>query len=239
MPPHQEDSGRREPLLGRPPARTLTEHATRAIREGILSGSLGPGSRVQVEDLAADLGMSAIPVREALRTLSSEGLVVPLPQRGFRVPPVTAEDIEDTYRIRRALDVQAVHLAAPRLTDEHFARLEGALERLAASPDYEEAARHHRDFHFVIYHASDSPWLLRFTSMLWGNAERYWRVSTVRRGAPPRTNAEAHAPILSALRRGDVDRAAGLMGTHLDMTVRTVKGLLEEQRLDDRVSHAS
>src|SRR5690242_4657103 len=98
MEPHPDD---REDL-SMPP--TLVERAAEGLRAEILDGTLAPGDRVHLADAAERLGMSMVPVREALRSLASEGLVYAVPQRGYRVSELSLDDLEDTYRLRVELD---------------------------------------------------------------------------------------------------------------------------------------
>ncbi|MCI0686277.1 MAG: GntR family transcriptional regulator, partial [Sporichthyaceae bacterium] len=224
--------GSPDPSGADPTARTLTEHALGAIRGELLAGRLEAGSRIHAEELATWLGMSPIPVREALRALASEGLVIALPQRGFRVPAVTLADLTETYRLRLVLDPMAVRLAVPKLLPERLAVLETTLESLRRSydqDDWETTSRLHRQFHFGIYEAAGSPWLLRFLSMLWSNSERYQRLSAPHRGTREQ-RGEAHRRVLVACRERDAEGAAQYTHDHLQRTFETVSRLLEGGR---------
>src|SRR5687768_7127360 len=95
---------------------TRVDVAISAIRHEILSGTLPPNGRVHINELAARLQMSPIPVREALRALASEGLLVAVPQRGYRVRATSTADLEETYRLRLLLDPLATRLAVPNLS---------------------------------------------------------------------------------------------------------------------------
>jgi DNA-binding GntR family transcriptional regulator len=199
---------------------TLVDLAARALRDELQSGRLQAGSRIHLGETAARLGMSPIPVREALRTLATEGLVVSLPHRGYRVPEANLADLEDTYRLRLILDPLAVELAVPNLTPEHVARAEAALARLEAAlkaGEWAEIRAANRDFHLAFYEASGSPWLLKLISMLWESSERYQRLSAPYRGTTAQRKAE-HVAILEACRSGKARRAAELMHEHLNRT---------------------
>jgi DNA-binding GntR family transcriptional regulator len=165
------------------------------------------------------------PVREALRALAAEGLVVPLSQRGYRVTAVSIEDLHDTYRLRRTLDPLAVSLAVPRLTRERLDEMSDAFEKLSIAfknNDWTNLSLHHRRFHFGIYDACGSPWLIRILAMLWDNSARYQRLSAYARGSHTQ-RSEEHRQILAACRDGDADRAAALMREHLARTERAVE----------------
>lgn len=200
--------------------KTLVDLATRALRDELLSGRLPSGSRIHLGETARRLGMSPIPVREALRTLATEGLVVSLPHRGYRVPEARLSDLEDTYRLRLVLDPMAVELAVPKLTPEHLERASRALSELGAglrAGDWDRVRVANRDFHFAIYEAADAPWLLKLISMLWENSERYQRVASPGRGTA-RQRINEHRRILDAVRWQDASKAATLTYEHLHRT---------------------
>ncbi|HWP01882.1 MAG TPA: GntR family transcriptional regulator [Gemmatimonadaceae bacterium] len=198
------------PLLDRT---TLVDRAVAVLRQEIITGVLPPDTLIHIGATAERLGVSTIPIREALRTLASEGLVVPVPQRGFCVRPISAADLIDTYRMRLILDPLATRWAIPRLTADDIQRLAAILDALRAAyaaNDQPAIHRLHRAFHFGIYEAAGSPWLLRFLSMLWENSQRYLLLVTHR-------EAE-HRRILDACATGDPALAERLVRAHLEET---------------------
>jgi DNA-binding GntR family transcriptional regulator len=197
---------------------TLVDRAATALREEILTGTMPPGTPIHIGAAAERLGVSPIPIREALRILASEGLVVQVPQRGFCVRAISAADLEDTYRMRLVLDPLATRLAIPRLTAADLQRLATTLDALRAAyaaGDQPAVRRLHRAFHFGIYEAAGSPWLLRFLSMLWENSQRYLLLVTHRE--------PEHRRIFEACAAGDVARAEALVCAHLEETRRAVQ----------------
>lgn len=211
-----------------PTVATLVEHAVTVLRDALISGEIPPRSRIRIEETARQLGMSAIPVREALRTLASQGLVVPLPRRGYRAADLTADDVEDTYRMRVLLDPMAVQLAVPNLGPAELAELERAFEALVSSyrgTDAMLVRRRHRAFHWGIYQHCGSRWLLRCLEILWENSERYQQASVPKRGTVEQRAAE-HREILAACAAKDADGAAESMRHHLLTTRDTMRTLL-------------
>jgi len=199
---------------------TLVDIATQALRHDLLTGELPPDARIHLGETAARLRMSAIPVREALRTLATEGLVVALPHRGYRVPEVSLTDLEDIYRLRLVLDPMAVTLAVPNLTGADIERMSRALESLAEGLEAEDWLRMreaNREFHFVSYAAARAPWLLKLIAMLWENSERYQRLASPGRGTP-KQRLEEHRRIFRALRARHAETAATLTYEHLNHT---------------------
>lgn len=213
---------------------SLVDEAVASIREMILSGALQPGARINLDETAAELEMSPIPLREAMRVLNSQGLVDSLPQKGYRVRPATYEDLLETYRLRRLLDPLAVKLAVPKLAKVGMKRVDQAFvelsEAIASSADWDTRRTIHREFHFSIYEASGSGWLLTFLEMLWGNSERYQRLRTASRSQ--RQDLEEHRRILEACRSGNARHAAATMEDHIANTERTVAPLLKRQLTD-------
>src|ERR1700742_5133073 len=109
-----------EPSGGR--HRTLAEKAFETLHQAIMAGRLAPGLRLPIEDLAAALEMSPMPIREALRRLDSAGLVENIPHRGARVTELTVDDLAEVYEARVALEVLAIRRAAERFSDADEAR---------------------------------------------------------------------------------------------------------------------
>jgi len=110
--------------------RTLQNIVTDNLRSAILSGQLGPGDRLQHDDIARQFGVSRMPVREALRVLHSEGLVELRPHRGAVVVDLRPEDVAEIFEIRAMLEAQAAELAAPNLTDATIERMRGLLAEM-------------------------------------------------------------------------------------------------------------
>lgn len=178
--------------------------------------------------------MSIAPIREALRSLAADGLVISMPQRGYRVSELNLEDFRDIYRLRLRLDPMALELAVPRLDRAQMSNLREAfsrLERAYLEHDRVAHAVEHRRFHFTIYEASGSAWLVRFLAALWGNSVRYQRISadSGQRGQIA-DRIEEHRDILLACEARDAVGGAELMRAHLLVTVRTVEAVLESEQ---------
>ena len=143
---------------------TLADAATAELRERILSGELESGAPLRLEELARSLGTSISPVREAVRKLEALGLAVHVAHRGSRVKELDVDDLRDTYEARLALEPVAVARAAGRITPDEVERAQAALESytLCRERGDRPAARDAHDaFHFTLYTASGSDWLVR------------------------------------------------------------------------------
>ena len=101
----------------------------RVLRDAILAGRLPAGTQIKQQHLAEELGVSHIPVREALKTLESEGFVVLAARRGYFVAPVSVTDAQEIWRLRRTLEPMAIAMSIPAVTPAHLARAEQAMKR--------------------------------------------------------------------------------------------------------------
>jgi DNA-binding GntR family transcriptional regulator len=198
-------------------------HAT--IRESILSGAYPPASRLLVAKIARERGVSSIPVREALRRLESERLVVLELNRGATVAPISVDDLRDVYASRIVMEGHALRRALPNLTPERLAVAERALAAMTdlLRQDRErEALEPHRVFHFALYEPAASPWSLHLIAQLWTGAERYMRLSAGLRASPDEFAAE-HRAVLAAVRSGDADLAVARLAEHLRRTASLIE----------------
>jgi DNA-binding GntR family transcriptional regulator len=188
-----------------------TDMVAALIRELIITGELGGGEQLRQRDLAEQFGVSQTPVREAMRRLESEGLVVGDTHRGFTVVEPDAGRVEENFLIRAALESLAASLAATAIDDAGVARLAEMNERMRAlaedNPAYVDL---NRQFHFAMYEYARSPLLMSLMRLLWASLH----------GGPKvlRTHAESarqHDEILAALRAGDADAAAERTRHHI------------------------
>jgi DNA-binding GntR family transcriptional regulator len=203
--------------------RTMAEVAAAELQEAILTGELAPGAPLRLEDLARTLGMSISPVREAVRRLETLGLAVHVPHRGARVTELAIEDLHDTYEARLALEALAIRRAAVRFADEDASRAGSFLDEYAESNrrgDARAARRAHAGFHFALYAASGSEWLMRLIRPTWENCERYRALSL--EGRSLRQRRTEHEDILSACVRHEPDEAAERIRLHLSHTANLV-----------------
>ena len=147
----------------------LSEEVARRLREQIVSGQLSDGARIVERDVAQDMGLSRGPIREALRQLEYEGLVVWLPRRGARVAAITREDAEEFLALRAAVEPVAVEFFLKRSDAKLFAPLDSCLERLqiaAAAEDWPSVTLLHMEFHGLIYTLSGRKRLERVWELL-------------------------------------------------------------------------
>ncbi|QDJ09563.1 Transcriptional regulator, GntR family [Roseomonas mucosa] len=195
---------------------SLSERVYRRLRDAIAMGSLAPRTRVSERGLAARLGVSPAPVRESLRRLEMEGLVVTLPRRGTLVADFGPGQLEEMGRIRVALEAVVAGLAARNATPEDIARLAGQLDAMRAATGAGDAGRlaeANTRFHEMIRAMAGNAMLETTLRSLRG----YDQVGRQRSLAAPGEFTRAlveHTELLDALRLGDQDRAELLMRAH-------------------------
>lgn len=205
--------------------RTMSADLAITLHQGIMRGDYPAGSWLRIQELAKQHSTSMMPVREALRQLDALGLVEIVPYRGARVVELSSADLEDTYRTRRAIEAALVGLAAANFTATDAKEAGDALrahELALASGKVEEARRAHTDFHFRIYRASGSRWLVRSAEPVWRNSERY-RFASPENEAARDCSHEEHGEILAACAEGDVARARAAIERHLDSALDRIK----------------
>lgn len=194
------------------PQSNLNELAASEIRERIFSGRLRPGTKVDQEAIAADLGISKLPVREALITLDSEGLVRIIARRGAFVAPLTRDDVRDHYQIFGLVAGLAAERAATNLTDDELDELDGLLTEMETSDSPEIQERLNEAFHRAINLAGRSRRLTSVLSLLGKSLpSRFYEFHT---GWSATAN-EDHRRILDALRRRDAEAAGRALADHL------------------------
>jgi DNA-binding GntR family transcriptional regulator len=204
--------------------RTLAERAFATLHQAIVTGVLAPGERLPIEELAAILEVSPMPIREALRKLDSVGLVENIPHRGARVTELSIDDLREVYEARLALEPVAVQHAAERFTDEDAAR---AAERLEAHVDaygQRDPAlvwSTHTAFHFALYDAGESRWMRRLIRPLWETSERYRFAVLPLRLTLDQRRLE-HERILRACVEHDPATAARELHNHLARTANLI-----------------
>ena len=205
---------------------SLTQTAYERLRADLLSCRLRPGDRLRINDLCAQLSVSLGAVREALSRLTAEGLVVAEPQRGFRVAPISTEELRDLTTVR--LDIEGTCLRRSiasgdlgweaRLVAAHH-RMSRMTEREAGDPQRvnDAWAAAHAAYHRALVDGCDSPWLLRLRDLLYAQSERYRRLSVPLARSPRDLNGE-HREIMEAAVSRDADRAVALLASHLETT---------------------
>ncbi|MBT2442010.1 GntR family transcriptional regulator [Streptomyces sp. ISL-36] len=211
----------------RPP--TAQQFVLEELRRAITGGELRPGDQIRQDALAARLDVSRVPLREALKILEGEGLVVHHVHRGYFVAELSLADLEEVYRIRELLETEAVRRAVARAEDGLTARLETIqreVERAADAGDVTEMAAANRRFHFALMEGSGMPRLVRLIRTLWDATDAYRSLYYTE--LPHRKLAvREHRAVISAVREGDTDAAVHWLTEHRAHAVAALREILD------------
>ena len=201
---------------------SLPELAYAHLRGAILDGTLEAGAPLRQEEIAARLGISRLPIREALRRLESEGLAMLRPRRGYVVASLNRDEIDDVLDLQATLEARAGHAATSRRSGDVARELEACLVQLdritSHSPvEVDAFAEWNLRFHDTLFESSGRPFLCRTLRMLRSNAERYVRMAAGILIDLRQSQAE-HRAILEAYEAGDAAMVAELCWEHRDAT---------------------
>jgi DNA-binding GntR family transcriptional regulator len=193
----------------------LSEDVARFVRKRIFDGSYSAGEYVRLDQLAAELGISVTPVREALFELRAEGLLAQQPRRGFVVLPVTGRDLADVANVQAHVGGELAARAAMNIDDDQLRELkqiQAQLEEAYAGDDDERTVRLNHEFHRAINVAADSPKLAQLMSQITRYAPE--SVFPTIAGWPHRSTKD-HRRVLAALEKHDGELARKAMSEHL------------------------
>jgi DNA-binding GntR family transcriptional regulator len=212
---------------------SLSERAYRLLRQQILRGAIAPDAKLKIDALQREHALSSSPLREALNRLAAEGLVVMDENRGFRVAPMSPEDLQDITSLRLLVEPAAMREAVASANDEWEARIVAAFHRLKKTEERVPRSRHyfdddwtdrHKNFHMALFSACSSHRLFVLCWNLFDHAERYRRFSAVNR-QQPRNTAGEHRGLMEAALARDADLSADLIRKHIKKTSEDVHAL--------------
>ncbi|NLW06924.1 MAG: GntR family transcriptional regulator [Clostridia bacterium] len=214
----------------------LREIVFEALREVIIKGQLKAGERLMEVQLAEELGVSRTPVREAIRKLELEGLVVMIPRKGAYVADMSVKDIADIFEIRAALESLAAGLACESITEEEMEELERMLIKFAEcvhKGELEKLVEADTQFHEIVYRASRNKRLVQIISNLRENIQRFRAISMGMAGRM-RETLEEHKRLVEAINARNVELARRIAREHIENSENKV---MEAIRDEMRVSN--
>jgi DNA-binding GntR family transcriptional regulator len=196
----------------------LREIVFESVRGAIISGVLKPGERMMEVQLAEKLGVSRTPIREAIRKLELEGLVIMMPRKGAYVADLSLKDITDVLEIRAALEGMAAGLAALRITDEEIEELElTALQfhQAIEADDFDMIVQKDIEFHDRIFKATRNDKLLQITNNLREQVQRF-RIMYINKSNKSKDLAKEHYEIAEAISKRDINMAERIAKRHIE-----------------------
>ena len=194
------------------------------LRRAILKGELEPGERLMEIALANKLGVSRTPIREAIRKLELEGLVIMIPRKGAEVAKITEKDLRDVLEVRTSLELLSIELACDRITSEELVELKQtcrAFEEALKGDDLTEMAEKDVAFHDVIFKATKNARLIQILNNLREQMYRY-RMEYLKDKNFHQRLVEEHRMIVSAIEKKDKETAVSLIREHIYVQELTV-----------------
>ena len=201
------------------------------LRQAILKGELAPGERLMEIQLAQKLGVSRTPIREAIRKLELEGLVLMIPRRGAEVARISEKSLKDVLEVRRSLEELAIELACQRMTEEDMQALEEAQKAFKAAIDQGDAmkiAETDEAYHDVIYHSTRNKRLVQILNNLREQMYRY-RLEYLKDTQSHDRLVEEHQKIVNAIIEKNKEEAVRLIQEHIYIQELTVIKKIQEQ----------
>jgi DNA-binding GntR family transcriptional regulator len=211
---------------------TLTSMTVEALRERILRGIYPAGEPLRQDAVAADLGVSRIPVREALRQLEAEGLVTFSPHRGAVVSSLSLDEIEELFELRADIESDLLRRALPEILPEHLDRAKEVLdayEVALTSGEVSAWGELNWQFHSTLYAPAGRRMTMGIVQKLHQHSDRYLRMQLALTHGESRANDE-HRAILAAVRKRDVHKSCRLLRQHILGAGGLLLNFLEAQR---------
>ena len=209
----------------------LRDVVFQTLRQAILREDLAPGERLMEIPLANKLGVSRTPLREAIRMLEQEGLVVMIPRRGAQVAGISEKSLRDVLEVRKSLEKLAVELACERMTEEDMKEMNRAEKAFSAAVHEGDALRiaeTDEQFHDVIYNSTGNTKLVQLLNNLREQMYRY-RLEHIKDEKSRLSLLEEHQRMMTALRSRDVELAKKAAGEHIVNQENNVLRNLREQ----------
>lgn len=212
--------------------RTISSAVAEDLRQRIVDGELPSGFQLRQDALAAEFGVSRIPVREALMQLEAEGLVKIHPHRGAIVSELSTDEIDELFELRALLEPRLLKASAPRLTEVDYKRLNEILQEYASELQAMHIGRWgelNTEFHTVLYQHARQPRSLGIVANLLQESDRHTRLQLSLTQGVERAASE-HAELLTLCANGKIDAACTLLKAHIEGAGESLRRYLEEHQ---------
>ena len=207
------------PDLGNSPS--TSEIITLHLRDAIVAGHFAEDEPIRQDDIARQFNVSKIPVREALKRLEAEGLVMFQRNRGAMVTRISEAELAQMFEVRMLLEDKLLRLAIPNMTEETFARAERICQEFVGEDDVGRWAELNWELHACLYEPAQRPFMISLIRSVIDKLERYLRMQMSLSAGKHRADHE-HREILDACRAGDVELAVKLLDEHIAGVCKTL-----------------
>ena len=210
----------------------LRDIVFKTLRDAIITGEFQPGERLMEMKLANEMGVSRTPVREAIKKLEAEGLVIMNPRRGAQVAPINEKDLKDILEIRKALESLSCRIACGKVSQEdvkHLRSINRAVAKAVRENDIPQIVEKDIEFHDAINLITDNARLAKFLGQLKEHLYRY-RLEFIKNMENCNTIIEDHERIIEAIAQKNADVACKEIEDHIELQERFILNTLEEEK---------
>jgi DNA-binding GntR family transcriptional regulator len=208
--------------------RTIAAEAAEILRQRILSGEIRAGQPIRQEQIAHEMGVSRIPLREALKQLEAEGFVTIAPHKGAVVSTLSAEEAEELFALRLQLEDWLLRDAIPRMREADFAHLDAIIDESRAPDNLARWGELNWQFHEALYRPAGRPLSLRFLKRIHDNLDRYLRLQIAVTRDWDRAYRD-HQDLVALSREGNVEAALALLKDHILGTAKALSSTLAKR----------
>ncbi|MBL4601164.1 MAG: GntR family transcriptional regulator [Emcibacteraceae bacterium] len=206
---------------------SASEFAASYIRDAILRNELKPNSRIQQHALAAELGVSHVPLREAIQMLVAEGFLTTPARRGAFVTPLSEEHVREIFNLRIVLELDMLKNSIPNLTPEQLSGLNDICDGENEVSDIIQYGDFNAKFHLALYGGATRPRQIFLIKSLWNNALRYSTLLRIDGNHFTQSQAE-HRAMVDYACKGDIDGACGILEEHLSFALNRIVSIMQE-----------
>lgn len=205
---------------------TTAAEVARVLRQRILAGHYAENQFIRQELIAQELGVSRIPVREALAQLEAEGLVIREKYRGAVVPKLSGREIEEIYELRAMIEPYLLRHAIANITPAQIQQLQEIITTSRQLRDMTKWAGLNLDFHRMLYAVADKPLAMQVLDNLLMRADRYLKMQRFLSSQTQEESDEQHQRILDLVAKGDADRAVAALEEHIGWNAKDVQNTI-------------
>ena len=205
---------------------TIVDSVFQELKKRIISGEYEAGFQLRQDSLASEMGVSRIPIREALLRLEAEGLIEIIAHKGGIVRSLSVKEADELFNLRILIECNLMRQALPNMSEDDFDQAVVALKKfdkmVISGENIDQWTKLNWDFHCEFYKPAQQPYTIKILQMLHSNTDRYIRQQLLNEGAPERAHDE-HNRLIELGRQGKIDEACDLLKNHITATYEQVK----------------